>query len=187
MSSSILTSLPSLKVTKHFIARHGLVPNSSATSKPMLIYHSVFSPSATKSSISAHLSKTNVIEPHWTYSMYPTSHFHSTTHEVLIILRGSARLLFGGEANPEKVETDVCKGDAIVLPAGMAHRLVEDKSGDFQMLGCYPVGAARWDMCYGKEGEGDVEGRIKDLKWFEKDPLYGSEGPALEACSGITA
>ncbi|KZT25549.1 hypothetical protein NEOLEDRAFT_1133525 [Neolentinus lepideus HHB14362 ss-1] len=97
MSPSILTSLSSLKVSKHFIARHALIPNSSATSKPMLIYHSVFTSPATKSSITAHLSKTNVIEPHWTYSMYPTSHFHSNTHEVLIILSGSALLLFGGE------------------------------------------------------------------------------------------
>jgi len=181
MSPSILASLSSLKVSKHFIARHGLIPNSSATSKPMLIYHSVFTSPATKSSITAHLSKTNVIEPHWTYSMYPTSHFHSNTHEVLIILSGSALLLFGGEENPERVEADVTKGDAIVLPAGTAHRLLEDKSGDFQMLGCYPVGAAQWDMCYGKDSEGDVEGRIKKLEWFQSDPFYGSEGPVLDA------
>ncbi|EPQ51638.1 cupin domain-containing protein [Gloeophyllum trabeum ATCC 11539] len=180
MASSILTPLSSLAVSKHFVPRFNRVPNSSATSKPLLVYHTVFSPSATKSSITAHLSKINVIEPHWTYSMYPTSHFHSNTHEVLIILKGSAKLLFGGEENLDRVEADVTKGDAIVLPAGMAHRLLQDKSGDFQMLGCYPVGADQWDMCYGKEGEGDVEGRIRKLRWFEKDPIYGSEGPVLE-------
>ena len=79
------------------------------------------------------------------------------------------------------------KGDAIVIPAGVGHRLLDDFQSGFEMVGSYPVGK-EWDMCYG-DGERDeeeeeeaggvgVEG-IKDLGWFEMDPLYGNQGPVL--------
>ena len=70
-------------------------------------------------------------------------------------------------------------GDVIVVPAGVGHRLLEDVDGGFVMVGAYPVGRD-WDMCYGKEGEeGKVEG-IGRLGWFERDPIYGDEGPVLD-------
>lgn len=120
--------------------------------------------------------------------MYSTSHFHSTTHEVLCISQGSAQLLFGGEDNPSKVDFTVKKGDVIVVPAGVAHRLMKDIQGDFEMVGSYPPGAT-WDMCYGKD---TVEERtqvvgIQNVAWFEKDPIYGEDGPILkyaDTCSG---
>ncbi|KDQ55391.1 hypothetical protein JAAARDRAFT_59907 [Jaapia argillacea MUCL 33604] len=185
----MLTPLSSLKVTKHHIPRHALIPNSSITSKPLYIYHGAFTPppstskSQFKSTVTAHLKKIGVIEPQWTYTMYSISHFHSTTHEVLVILSGSARLLFGGEDNPGKVETVVKKGDVIVHPAGVSHRLLEDlrgEGGTFEMLGCYPVGGQQWDMFYGREGEEGVWERIGGLGWFERDPVYGDVGPVLE-------
>lgn len=70
------------------------------------------------------------------------------------------------------------KGDVVVVPAGVGHRLLEDLEGGFEMVGSYPTGK-NWDMCYGKEGEeGKVDG-IKKLGWFERDPVYGDEGPVL--------
>jgi len=52
-------------------------------------------------------------------------------------------------------------------------------SAVFVQVGCYPKGY-NWDMCYGKPGEeSKVEG-IKNLPWFERDPVYGDEGPVLE-------
>jgi uncharacterized protein YjlB len=110
--------------------------------------------------------------------MYSTSHFHSTTHEVLCIAHGSAQLLFGGEDNPGKVEATIEKGDVIIIPAGVAHRLLKDLQGGFEMVGAYPPGAS-WDMCYGKKGEEEKVDSIKRLKWFTKDPIYGDEGPVL--------
>lgn len=111
--------------------------------------------------------------------MYSTSHFHSNTHEVLSISDGSAKLCFGGEENPGRVEPVVMKGDVVVVPAGVAHRLLEDK-GDFNMVGSYPDGKS-WDMCFGKEAEAEKAKKIKDLGWFTQDPIYGSEGPVLDA------
>jgi uncharacterized protein YjlB len=110
--------------------------------------------------------------------MYSTTHFHSTTHEVLSISSGSATVLFGGEGNEGKVECNVKKGDVIVVPAGVGHRLLEGRSG-FEMVGAYPTDAVEWDMCYGKNGEEKKVEGIKKLKWFERDPIYGDEGPAL--------
>jgi len=110
--------------------------------------------------------------------MYSTSHFHSTTHEVLSISSGSAKLCFGGEDNPGRIEPVVETGDVIVVPAGVAHRLLEDR-GAFQMVGSYPVGKD-WDMCYGAQGEEEKVKGIDRLGWFEKDPVYADEGPVLE-------
>lgn len=73
----------------------------------------------------------------------------------------------------------VRKGDVVVVPAGVAHRLVTDVKGGFEMVGSYPVGES-WDMCYGKKGEeGKVRG-IKALAWFGRDPVYGDQGPVLD-------
>lgn len=69
-------------------------------------------------------------------------------------------------------------GDVMVLPAGMAHRLLEDFGG-FKMVGSYPKGCD-WDMCYGGEGEEGKTESIQHVKWFEKDPVYGDQGPVLD-------
>lgn len=86
---------------------------------------------------------------------------------------------FGGESNQGRVETEVRKGDVIIVPAGVGHRLLEDLDGDFEMVGSYPRGKS-WDMCYGAEGEEEKIKGIKELSWFEKDPLYGDNGPTLQ-------
>ncbi len=192
-SKATPTPLAELKVSKHYIPAHGpLMPNSSALNKPLLIYHGVFPPADTAaaarssssiaSAIEAHLRSVGVVAPQWRYTMYSTSHFHSTSHEVLCVSRGRARLCFGGEANPGRVEPVVRRGDVLVLPAGVAHRLLDDLQpggGGFEMVGSYPVGCD-WDMCYGRAGEEDRVRAIAGLKWFTRDPIYGDEGPVLD-------
>lgn len=75
----------------------------------------------------------------------------------------------------------VKRGDVIIVPAGVSHRLLEDKDRDpFLMVGSYPNGN-NWDMCYGKHGEESMINNIKNLPWFSKDPIYGDEGPVLDA------
>lgn len=115
--------------------------------------------------------------------MYSTTHFHSTTHEVLCIASGRARLCFGGEDNPGRVETEIKIGDVIIIPAGVGHRLLQDLDGGFEMVGSYPKGKD-WDMCYGRDGEQANIEAIKQLAWFDKDPIYGDEGPALQVVYG---
>ena len=107
------------------------------------------------------------------------SHFHSNTHEVLTIVSGKAKLCFGHEDNPDRVEPTVEAGDAIVIPAGVSHRLLEDVNGVFKMVGSYPRGIS-WDMCDGEEGEEAVVKTIESLPWFSRDPIYGDKGPVLQ-------
>ncbi|KIW08728.1 uncharacterized protein PV09_00670 [Verruconis gallopava] len=174
-----LQPLTSLEASSYYIPAHGRVPNSSAQNKPLLIYRNCIRAWASPASIERHLKTVGVVEPQWRYTMYSTSHFHSTTHEVLCVFQGSAELLFGGDDNPENVETTVKAGDVIIVPAGVAHRLITDREGNFEMVGSYPPGAS-WDMCYGKPGEEPKVSRIKQIEWFKRDPIYGSEGPVLD-------
>jgi len=173
-----LTPLSSLTISTYHIPAHGLIPNTSIQHKPLLIYRSAFPPSATASQIESHLLSTGAVQPQWRYTMYSSTHFHSTTHEVLVVASGSAKVCFGGEQNPGRVETRLEKGDVVVVPAGVGHRLLEDE-GRFLMVGSYPRGCA-WDMCYGRVGEEEKVMGIGGLGWFEKDPVYGEKGPVLE-------
>ena len=173
----LLTPLSALRVSRHHIPSYKGLPNSSIQNKPLSIYHSTFQ-NATVSRIESHLASTAVVEPAWRYTMYSTTHFHSTTHEVLSIASGSALLCFGGENNPERLEAEVERGDVIVVPAGVAHRLLKDH-GSFLMVGSYPKGKS-WDMCYGNAGEEEKVKGISELEWFERDPVYGDHGPILE-------
>lgn len=170
--------LDKLKVSKHQIPACGLIPNTSVQRYPLMIYRSAFPPSCSASSIESYISSIAVVVPQWRYTMYSTTHFHSNTHEVLCIAHGSARLCFGGEENPDRVETVVNKGDVIVVPAGVGHRLLDDLEEGFTMVGTYPIGE-QWDMCYGKHGEEKKIEGIQHLGWFKKDPIYGDQGPVL--------
>lgn len=114
----------------------------------------------------------------FTASRYDFSHFHSTSHEVLGIAHGRAKLCFGHEENPHRIEEIVSQGDVILIPAGVSHRLLEDMDGGFQMVGCYPIGY-NWDMC--ETGDDSKTEMIRSLEWFDRDPVYGDEGPALDA------
>ncbi|KAF2245568.1 hypothetical protein BU26DRAFT_433082 [Trematosphaeria pertusa] len=179
MPSLNLTPLSSLRLSTHHIPSHSLIPNTQPHNHPLYIYRSAFPPSTSPSALESHL-PTNGISPQWRYTMYSTTHYHSTTHEVLCVYQGRAKLLFGGEQNPGKVEAEVGAGDAIVVPAGVGHRLLQDygEGGGFQMVGSYPKGCS-WDMCYGKSGEEAKAENVKNVKWFDKDPLYGDDGPVL--------
>ena len=177
--ASKLTPLKDLKVLKHQIPAHGLVPNTSIQGKPLMIYKSAFPPNTSASEIESHLSSIGVVTPQWRFTMYSFDHFHSTSHEVLGIAAGKAKLSFGHLKNPKRVEEVVQKGDVIIMPAGVSHRILEDVDGGFSMVGCYPTGC-NWDMCYGKSGEEKKIDRIKDVAWFKRDPVYGDSGPTLE-------
>jgi uncharacterized protein YjlB len=173
-----MTPLKALRVSKYQIPAWKGIPNTSIQNKPLMIYHNAFQ-EASASKIESHLSSVDVVTPQWRYTMYSDTHFHSTTHEVLCIASGSAKCCFGGEENEGRIEPVLEKGDVVIVPAGVGHRLLEDYGG-FQMVGSYPKGK-NWDMCYGRSGEEEKVKGIKSLRWFERDPIYGDEGPTLDA------
>ncbi|MCJ1286293.1 hypothetical protein MMC26_005638 [Xylographa opegraphella] len=171
--------LKTLRVSKYQIPPYKLLPNTSIQHHPLFIYHSAFPSSASAATIESHLRDIGIVSPQWRFTMYSTTHFHSTSHEVLAISNGKAKLCFGGEENPKNVEAVLEKGDVIVIPAGVGHRLLEDIEGGFEMVGSYPTGM-HWDMCYGREAEKEKIDGIRHLKWFDHDPVYGQEGPMLD-------
>lgn len=143
-----------------------------------MVYHAAFN-NASASKMEDHLASVGVVVPAWRYTMYSETHFHSTTHEVLCIASGSAKCCFGGEDNPDRFEPTLSQGDVVIVPAGVGHRLLEDFGG-FQMVGSYPVGKS-WDMCYGRAGEEEKVREIAKLAWFERDPVFGNQGPVLNS------
>ncbi|KAL5002533.1 RmlC-like cupin domain-containing protein [Aspergillus recurvatus] len=170
-----------IQITTRQIPQWERIPNTSIQSKSLMIYHQAFDASAEE--LSKHLDKIGEVSPSWTYSMYPQTHFHSTSHEVLGVVSGSAKLCFGGEGNPDRFEPEVSKGDLIIVPAGVGHRLLSEtdrSQGSFKMVGAYPRGKS-WDMCYGRPGEEENRRNIESLEWFQADPLYGKDGPVLKA------
>ena len=178
-SKAPLKPLEEIQSSLYQIPSFGLIPNTSIQKKPLLIYRSAFHSSVSASIIESHLSTVGVVTPQWRYTMFSQSHFHSTAHEVLCVASGKAKLCFGGEGNPKRVESIVEKGDVIIVPAGVGHRLLEDVDGGFNMVGSYEMGK-QWDMCYGKQGEEEKIKAIGDLGWFQRDPIYGDEGPCLD-------
>jgi len=180
-SVMMINPVESLRLSSFQIPSYQMIPNTSIQKRPLLVYHSAFRPAAAASEIESHLQKTGVVVPQWRYTMYSTTHFHSTTHEVLAISRGKAKLCFGGEKNAQAVKIVVEQGDVVVVPAGVGHRLLEDLgAGSFEMIGSYPPGK-QWDICYGQAGEEERVNGINMLAWFERDPIYGDDGPALRA------
>jgi uncharacterized protein YjlB len=177
--SSLVASLTSLRVSKYVIPAYGGFPNSSLHPNwPLFIYHSAFAKSVTVQLIETHLQQIGVVRPAWRYTMYREHHFHSTTHEVLVVYAGAATVCFGGGSNPKKVVHRIEKGDVVVIPAGVAHGMLDADAG-FMMVGSYPVDSAQWDLCTG-EGDEVVYARIKALTWFARDPVYGDIGPVAE-------
>ncbi|PKX94070.1 cupin domain-containing protein [Aspergillus novofumigatus IBT 16806] len=155
-----------IQVTSRQIPKWERIPNTSIQSKPLMIYHKAFS--ASPNQLTTHLEEVGEVTPQWVYSISG-------------VVSGRARLCFGGEGNPNRFDTIVEKGDLIIVPAGVGHRLLDELDTEeerFKMVGAYPK-QKQWDMCYGQSGEEDKVKGIKDLGWFHKDPLFGDDGPVL--------
>lgn len=112
----------------------------------------------------------------WRDGIYDWVHYHSRTHEVLGIARGSGNVQFGGA----KGRTVLLRaGDVAILPAGTGHQCI-DASEDFLVVGAYPR-TGTYDECT------SVADRKKALRSIPKtprprqDPVYGKDGPLLKA------
>jgi len=92
------------------------------------------------------------------------------------IYSGSAEVLLGGKKG---ILAEVVKGDAVLIPAGVAHKKISSK-GNFMVVGAYPFGEF-WDMCYGKPGERPgTDENIKVVALPKADPVYGKSGPVMD-------
>jgi uncharacterized protein YjlB len=146
----------------------GGIPNSRL---PVLVYHDVEGAAAAPacSELFAH----NGWLGAWVNGIFSFHHFHSTAHEVLGIVAGSAVVVLGG---PGGHRFDVSRGDVLVLPAGTGH-CNAGSSADLLVVGAYPDGMP-WDLRRGDPAErDDVLDNIVGVPLPEADPVHGRGGP----------
>lgn len=109
----------------------------------------------------------------WRNGVYSFAHYHSTSHEVLGVFHGCAKMRLGGEHGRT---VEIRSGDVILIPAGVAHQNI-GASPDFGVVGAYPDGR-QWDLLRGLPGERPKSDRtIASLPIPDYDPIYGAEGP----------
>lgn len=168
-----LTDAPA--VDSVHIDKMGTFPNNPRL--PVLVYRSVFSGrSSSGSAVFERAIRENGWGGIWRNGIYSYHHYHSTAHEVLGVARGSAEVQLGGDRGPGFTFE---AGDAVVLPAGVAHKNL-GSSSDFLVVGAYPAGQ-QWDMNYGREEElAQAEHNILQVDLPKRDPLYGTDGLLLE-------
>ena len=160
----------------------GAIPNHP--SWPLIVYRGVLDGEGDYASALERCFQENGWVGLWRNGIFSYHHYHSTSHEVLGVARGQARVIFGGERG----ETlRIAAGDVAVLPAGTGHCRVE-ASSDFLVVGAYPRGQEDYDLCTGKPGERpSALERIRQVPRPNVDPLYGREGPFLQYWEGRTA
>lgn len=110
----------------------------------------------------------------WTGGVFPYHHYHSNSHEVLGVIKGSVKLHIGGKKG---IILTASAGDILVLPAGTGHKKLQS-SPDFQVVGAYPNGISYNTHTGGAEGEHpQVLREIARVPLPDQDPLLGDEGP----------
>jgi uncharacterized protein YjlB len=155
----------------HVLDDGGGIPNSRL---PVLVYRGV--EGVRDAGGCAHIFARNGWLGAWVDGIYPFHHFHSTAHEVLGIVAGSATVILGGPAGRV---FDVGPGDVLVLPAGTGH-CNAGASRDLVVVGAYP-GGMRWDLRRGDPAErAEVLANIAAVPVPDSDPVHGGEGPLVE-------
>jgi uncharacterized protein YjlB len=163
-----------LRPETHRFDDAGAIPNSRL---PVLVYHDIDGARAAQDC--AELFARNGWRGAWVDGIYAFHHFHSTAHEVLGIVAGSASIVLGG---PRGRRFEAAQGDVLVLPAGTGHCNVS-ATGDLQVVGAYPNGM--WcDLRRGDPAERDeVLANVAAVPLPDTDPAGGADGPLTELWS----
>jgi uncharacterized protein YjlB len=110
----------------------------------------------------------------WRNGMYAYEHFHSETHEVLGIARGTVRARFGGTKGEE---VELAAGDVAILPAGTGHKRIRC-TRDLLVVGAYPKNAGAYDEPRaGRKAHDAARPKIEATALPNTDPIYGKSGP----------
>ncbi len=166
------------EIHEYLFEDDGSIPNNP--NLPLLIYPGALPEPERQPSRCKELLAENGWGGAWVDGVFSYHHYHSTSHEVLVVVGGSARIAFGG---PEGNTVEVEAGDAVVIPAGVGH-CNAGSSGDFSVVGAYPRGQEDYDLRTGEEGERPkVLENIRDVPLPEADPLLGEGGPLLRRWS----
>jgi uncharacterized protein YjlB len=168
-----------IEVREYRFEDDGRIPNNPTL--PLLVYLQVLAEGDLNPSRLRELLAENGWGGAWVNGVFPYHHYHSVSHEVLVVVGGHAEITFGG---PEGETVEVEAGDVVVIPAGVGH-CEESSGGGFSVVGAYPKGQEDYDLRTGEEGErpGVLE-NIRNVPLPETDPLFGRGGPLLGRWSG---
>jgi uncharacterized protein YjlB len=162
------------RVALHRFADDGRIPNNPRL--PLVVYEGALADDGDMASACERLFHRNGWGDGWRNGIFPYHHFHSTAHEALGIVRGSARVQFGGEAG---ATLDVSAGDVVVIPAGVGHKRLSG-SRDLLVIGAYPRGQAA-DLRKGDPAEiAEVRANVAKVPLPSQDPVLGAEGPVVD-------
>jgi uncharacterized protein YjlB len=152
----------------HFFEDDGAIPNSRL---PVLVYHGI--DAAHRASSCEGMFASNGWLGSWRDGIFSYHHFHSTAHEVLGIVSGSAAVILGGPSVGKRFEVQA--GDVLVLPAGTGH-CNDGSTADLLVIGAYPDGMS-WDLRRGDPAEHDeVLENIGRVPLPKADPVEGADG-----------
>jgi uncharacterized protein YjlB len=170
-----MTQARETEVREYRFEDDGSIPNNPTL--PLLVYPQALYGSDLDPSRCKELLSENGWGGAWVGGVFPYHHYHSTSHEALCVVGGSATIIFGG---PQGETIEVSAGDAVVIPAGVGHCNEGSDSG-FSVIGAYPRGQENYDLRTGEEGERpEVLENIRNAALPQSDPLLGEEGPLLQ-------
>ena len=162
------------QIEEHWFADDGVVPNNARL--PLVVYRGALDTGPGAAAACERLFAGNGWSGGWRGGVYPYHHYHSTAHEALGIVAGSAKVRLGGD-NGDVV--DLNAGDAVVIPAGVGHK-AEDASPDLLIVGAYPGGRGP-DLRVPSEGDrGRALAKIAAVPLPATDPVCGRSGPVVE-------
>ena len=160
-------------VEQHLFTDDGIVPNNPDL--PLVVYRGVLDTGRDAAAKCERLFAGNGWSGGWRGGVYPYHHYHTTAHEALGVVAGSARVRLGGEAG---ALVDIAAGDVVVIPAGVAHK-GEAASPDLVIVGAYPEGRGPDLQVAGK---GDREAALANIARVPRpaaDPVCGPAGPLV--------
>jgi uncharacterized protein YjlB len=163
------------KIETVWLDDDGLVPNNPTL--PLIVYRGAFAAgdADAEGRIEA-LFAAHGWSGAWVNGIYPFHHYHATTHEVLGLAQGAARVQFGGPSGPV---LDVSAGDAVMIPAGVGHCRLSFEAG-LSVVGAYP-GGSDWDLRRATPEEHRTAlPLIARVAAPVSDPVLGANGPACQ-------
>lgn len=146
----------------------GIIPNNPDV--PVLFYPAALKG---KASQAEEIFNKNNWGNSWINGIFDFHHYHSNSHEVLAVVKGTATVLIGG-SNGQELE--VSEGDVLVLPAGTGHKRI-DSSQDFKVAGAYPDGMEYNTKTTNSEDRLQALDDIKKVPFPKQDPVFGTGGP----------